>query len=233
MHRTILYISKRFVHIKAGEGRKVGLTFFYFFLVITAYYVIKPASRSLVLGDLGSRLVPYWDLISALLMGPMVALFSRLVDRVEKRRLVTVTFWSIAVCLLVFWKLLQWPHRWVAAAFYIWVSIFSVLVVTLFWLVANDLYHPREAKRLFGFIGSGGILGGIVGSSIAAVGASMFGTEQLLLCSAAILLGCWWVVQRLWVCAPAGADAAIPPASELRHQTSHPQIGRASCRERV
>ena len=198
MHRTIGFISKRLTQIRAGEGPKVFLTFLYFFLVITAYYIIKPVSRSLVLGELGSRLVPYVDLISAVLMGPMVALFARLVDRVDKQRLVSGTFWVVAANLVVFWKLLQWPDKWVPAAFYVWVSVFSVLVVTLFWLVANDLYHPREAKRLFGFIGSGGILGGVVGSSIAAVGANLFGTEQLLLWSAAILIGCWLVVRQLW-----------------------------------
>ncbi len=213
MHRAIGFISKRLIQVRAGEGRKVLLTALYFFLVITAYYVIKPASRSLVLGDLGSRLVPYVDLISAILMGPIVTLFARLVDRMPKRRLVSLAFWAVAASLVVFWKLLQWPSKWVAAAFYVWVAIFSVLVVTLFWLVANDLYHPREAKRLFGLIGSGGILGGIVGSSIAAAGASVVGTERLLLLSAAILLVCWVLVQRLWRYAPSTLTAENPSAS--------------------
>ncbi|MBI3324608.1 MAG: hypothetical protein HYZ92_04950 [Candidatus Omnitrophica bacterium] len=202
MHRTIGYLSKRVVHIKPGEGRKVLLTFLYFFLIITAYYIIKPASRAFALEKLGWRLVPYIDLVSAALMGPIVTLFARLVDRITKRGLVAATFWAVIGCLIVFWWLLRLPGRWVVASFSIWVSIFSVLVVTLFWLVANDLYHPREAKRLFGFIGSGGILGGIAGSSIAAAGARLMGANQLLLCSAAILVVCWLVVERLWRFAP-------------------------------
>ncbi len=206
MHRTIGFLSKRFVHLRPGEGRKVALTFSYFFLVITAYYVIKPVSRSLVLGELGSRMVPYVDFVCALLMGPVVTLFARLVDRLEKPRLVSLTFWAVIAVILVFWKLLAWPVPWIAGAFYVWVAIFSVLVVTLFWLIANDLYHPREARRLFGFIGSGGILGGIVGSSIAAVGAQMIGTQDLLLLSAALLLVCWLIVQQLWKCAPDGVQ---------------------------
>ncbi len=208
MHRTISAISKRFIEIKPGEGRKVWLTFLYFFLIITAYYVIKPVSRSLVLDGLGSRMVPYVDLISAVLMGPMVTLFAHLVDRMEKPRLLSLTFWALIANLVIFWKCLQQPGRWVSAGFYVWVAIFSVLVVTLFWLVANDLYHPREAKRLFGFIGSGGILGGIVGSSIAAGGARLLGTEQLLLLSALLLLLSWIVVERLWRFAPALAEPA-------------------------
>lgn len=202
MHRTIGYLSRRFTQIRPGEERKVLLTFSFFFLVITAYYVIKPASRSLILGELGSRMVPYADLICAFLMGPIVTLFARLVDRMPKTRLVSVSFWAVIGVLLIFWKLLDWPVPWIAGAFYIWVAIFSVLVVTLFWLVANDIYRPREAKRLFGFIGAGGILGGMVGSSIAAMGAQIIGTTNLLLASAVLLGLAWLIVQQLWGGAP-------------------------------
>ncbi len=199
MHRAIGYISKCFVRIRPGEENKTYLTFFYFFLVITAYYVIKPVSRSLVLGELGSRMVPYVDLICVVVMGPVVALFARLVDRLKKQQLVACSFWFVTAVLLLFWKLLSFKAPWIAGAFYVWVSVLSVLVVTLFWLVANDLFHPREAKRLFGFIGSGGILGGIAGSAIAAFGARALGTEHLLLLSAVLLIGSWLLVERLWV----------------------------------
>ena len=143
MHRAIGFISKRFVQIRPGEERKVFLTFAYFFLVITSYYLIKPVSRSLVLGELGSRVVPYVDLVCAILMGPFVALFARFVDRMPKPRLVSASFWGIIGVLVLFWGLLGSPQPSIAGLFYIWVSIFSVLVVTLFWLVANDLYRPQ------------------------------------------------------------------------------------------
>ncbi len=225
MHRVIGYLSKRLIRMREGETRKVLLTFLYFFLVITAYYVVKPVSRSVVLSELGYRMVPYVDLICALVMGPVVTLFARLVDRLSKPRLVQFAFWTISGIMLLFWRLLAWPHGLVAGAFYIWISIFSVLVVTLFWLVANDLYRPREAKRLFGFIGSGGILGGIVGSSIAAAGAQLFGTQRLPLLSAGFLLVSWLVVRRLWRFSPerttelpaASTQAPDTFLSNLRH----------------
>lgn len=198
MHRTIGYISKRFAQVRPGEGHKVLLTFLYFFFVITAYYVIKPVSRSLVLDELGHRLVPYADLITVICMGPILAIFSRMVDRFSKQRLIGMTFAAVIAITLLFWKLLELSHPLIAGIFYVWVAIFSVLVVTLFWLVANDIYRPREAKRLFGFIGSGGLLGGIFGSAIAAVGAQTIGANNLLLISAGFLIACWLVVQRLW-----------------------------------
>jgi ATP/ADP translocase len=219
MHRTFGYLSKRFAHIRPGEGRKVWLTFLYFFLVITAYYVVKPVSRSLVLDELGHRVVPYVDLVTAILMGPVVTLFARLVNRMPKPRLVSVSFWTVSGIMAVFWKLLALPHAAIAGCLYVWVSIFSVLVVTLFWLVANDLYRPRDAKRLFGFIGSGGILGGITGSSIAAVGAQVIGTDQLLLLSAILLVGCWAVVERLWRFAPAQETGDSGKPASPHHET--------------
>lgn len=224
MHRAIGYLSKRFVQIRPGEGRKALLTFLYFFLIITSYYVIKPVSRSMALGRLGSRMVPYMDLVCALVMGPVVTVFARLVDRMSKARLVSLAFWTIIAVMASFWKLLHWHSSWVVGMFYVWVSIFSVLVVTLFWLVANDLFRPREAKRLFGFIGSGGILGGIVGSSIAAVGAQVVGTEQLLLLSSGLLILCWVVVQQLWRFAPDLAAGEEGPKPSSRHDTflAHP-----------
>ncbi|MBI2104866.1 MAG: MFS transporter [Candidatus Omnitrophica bacterium] len=225
MHRAIGYLSKRFVQIRPGEGRRTVLTFLYFFLIITAYYLIKPVSRSLVLGELGSRLVPYADLICAVLMGPVVTLFARLVDRVPKSTLVSGSFGAVIAILLVFWKLLGLPAPWVAGVFYIWVAIFSVLVVTLFWLVANDLYRPREAKRLFGFIGSGGILGGIVGSSLAAAWAKVLGTENLILLSAALLCLCWLLVQELWTLTPERAAEEERSSSHPRRETFLSNVG--------
>ncbi len=222
MHRAISFISKRFVQIRPGEERKVFLTFAYFFLVITSYYLIKPVSRSLVLGELGSRMVPYVDLVCALMMGPFVAVFARFVDRMPKPRLVSASFWTVIGILIVFWGLMGSPAPAIAAIFYIWVSIFSVLVVTLFWLVANDLFRPQEAKRLFGFIGSGGILGGIVGSSIAAVGAQLIGTQHLLLVSAGLLVVCWMVVQRLWAFAPDRTEEGPAP---LRRESLLSNVG--------
>ena len=127
--------------------------------------------------------------------------------------------------LLVFWRLLALPMPWIAGLFYIWVSVFSVLVVTLFWLVANDLYRPREAKRLFGFIGSGGILGGVVGSFIASIGARVIGTEHLLLLSAAVLVLCWVVVQQLWDLTPERAAAEDRMSPQPRRDTFLSNMG--------
>ncbi len=205
--------------MRAGEGRKVFLTFLYFFLVITAYYLVKPVGRALVLESFGWRLAPYIDLVCAIVLYPAVTLFAHLAKRLEKPRLVTGSFCLTAASLLVFWKWLD-VSPWVAAVFYVWVSVLAVILVALFWVVANGLYRLREGKRLFGFIGSGGILGGIVGSSLAAAGAQAFGTRFLIPLSACILLLSWLVVQRLWRFSMASGQEAFQPELELPAEES-------------
>ena len=212
MHRTIGYLSKRFAQIRPGEARKVLLTCALFCLLIAACYVIKPVGRSLVLGGLGARKVPYLDLACAILMGPLVTAFARLAGR-QKRRLVDASCWTMVGGLLVFWRLLRRPVPWAAGAFYVWVAVCSVLVVSLFWVVADDLYRPRDAKRLFGLIGAGGILGGLLGSSIAAVGAQVIGTASLLLIAAGLLALCWVLARRLRRFLPAASRGDATPAA--------------------
>ena len=68
--------------------------------------------------------------------------------------------------------------------------ILGVLLISQFWTVANVVYDPRQAKRMFGFIGGGAPLGGIVGSLILTMYTATIGTTNLLLVSAVLLTMC-------------------------------------------
>ena len=72
--------------------------------------------------------------------------------------------------------------------------ILGVLLISQFWTLANLVYDPRQAKRLFGFIGGGAPLGGVAGSALAAYRAKRVGSTNLLLVSAAMLLVCAVIV---------------------------------------
>lgn len=214
MHRALGFLSKRIAHVRRGEARKVWLTFLYFFLALTAYYLIKPASRALALGLLGSRFIPHLDLIAVLLLAPLAALSARLGGRLAIPAVFRLSCGAILGTLLAFWQLLAQPVPLLAGLFYVWSAVVSMLVVGLFWLVANELYRPQEMKRLFSLIGSGGVLGGLAGSSLAAVAAPLLGTRHLLLLASAALLACWGIVQLLWRGVPAQTGvgvAALPP----------------------
>ena len=178
----------RLIDIRPEERGMAFLMFFYFFAVITSYYIIKPVRNSLFLDQLGAHNLPWVYIGTAVVIGFVIALYGRLVDRVRKELLIPGSILFLLSNLLVFWWLFQLELRWLPAFFYIWVSIYSVLVVTQFWTTANRIYSPPQAKRIFGFIGSGGILGGIAGSIIARTLVNVVGTENLLLICAAVLV---------------------------------------------
>jgi ATP/ADP translocase len=72
----------------------------------------------------------------------------------------------MAGLLVVFWFLFQTAAAWVSVVFYLLGLIFGLLLISQFWTVANLVYNPRQAKRLFGFIGGGAPLGGMAGSAL-------------------------------------------------------------------
>jgi ATP/ADP translocase len=65
----------------------------------------------------------------------------------------------------VFWALFKLPSDAVSAAFFVLTDL-GILSSAMFWTLANDVYDPRQARRIFGFIGGGASLGGAMGSGI-------------------------------------------------------------------
>ena len=53
------------------------------------------------------------------------------------------------------------------SAFFIWVGIFNVFVISQFWAFANDLYSEAQGKRLFPIIGCRASLGAFLGAEAA------------------------------------------------------------------
>src|SRR5207237_6636571 len=97
------------------------------------------------------------------------------------------------------------------------------LVVIQFWTMANDVFHAREAKRLFGLIGGGGTLANVIFGFGIARYAKTFGATNLL----------WIMVAQLILCAllaKAGSRlASTSPAIARRAQPSRkaPVLSRA------
>ncbi len=206
--------------IRREEGAGVVLMFAYSFLAMSAYNIIKPVTRSKYISDLGADNLPYVLLAAGLIIGVLMTGYSWIVSRLPRNGALPITQVGMAGLLIVFWSLFQAEARWASAAFYLMGLILGILLISQFWTVANLVYDPRQAKRVFGFIGGGAPLGGMAGSYVLQSLTPRIGTTNMLLISAAMLLVCAVLVWRILrnndapAAATAAAAATIAPENE-------------------
>ena len=84
----------------------------------------------------------------------------------------TLGFWAFAAV------------RSTVLGFYVWTALFSSLVFVQFWLTADEAFSVDEAKRAFGFIAAGGLLGAVSGTGAARIALDYTDPRTLLLISA-------------------------------------------------
>ena len=191
MQKKLFYwILSRFFNVREHEAVTTLFMFFYFFLITTSAYIIKPVKISLFLDWLSFENLPFAYLLTALLIGFVVTLNSRLLHTMDRRLYISISLIFFIVNLLLFWWLFRFEWAWLSLVFWFWADIFTATSVTQFWLLVNDIYNPRQAKRLVGFLVSGGLLGGVVGALLASRLARIFGTENLLLICPFLLAIC-------------------------------------------
>src|SRR6188768_1256630 len=138
-----------FADVHSGEGLTAVLLALNVFLILTAYYVLKPVREALILSEGSAELKSY------LAAGQVLVL-------------------SLGVPLGV--------------VFFVWIGIFSLMIIAQFWAFANDVYTKEEGERLFVIVGFGASLGAVAGARIADRLIEPLGVYQLMLLGAAILL---------------------------------------------
>jgi AAA family ATP:ADP antiporter len=179
-----------FSEVKKGEGTQVLLMAVNIFLLMTSYYIIKPAREALILAEEGAVAKSYLMAVMALLLMALVPLYSKLADRLGRNQLIGgVTAFFIA-CMVLFWGLSQFQVPRLGIAFFVWIGIFNVMIIAQFWSFANDLCSNEKGKRLFPVIAAGGSIGAALGSWIAGQFLEFVGVYELLLVSAGILTAC-------------------------------------------
>ena len=204
------HLVGRLVKLREGEATTALLMFAYSFLAMTAYNILKPITRSKFIAALGADNLPYVQLAAGLLIGVLMQLYSGAIGRLPRRSVIPVTQAGLVVLLVVFWALFRAGGDWVSVAFYVLGLVLGLLLISQFWTLANDIYDPRQAKRLFGFIGGGASLGGATGAALTALAVDEVGTNNLLLVSAAVLGVCVVIVTVIVKREPiAGAFAPV------------------------
>jgi AAA family ATP:ADP antiporter len=179
-----------FTDVRAGEGVTALLLMLNIFLLLAAYYLLKTIREPLILNvPGGAEVKSYSSAAIAGLLILLVPLYSAVASRVSRVRLINgVTLFFIA-CLIVFFSL-SVAGVAIGVPFFIWVGIFSLMMVAQVWAFAADVYTVDQGKRLFAIVGFGASLGAIVGSFATGQLVKRLGPSVFMLAAAALLAVC-------------------------------------------
>ena len=188
-------LMRPIVHLREGEATTTLLMFLYSFLAMTSYNIIKPLGRSTFMSSWGADNLPYVQLAMGIFIGFIMHAYVKTISLVPRRWTIPATQAGLMALILVFWVLFTTMFRdWVPAAFYVLTLILGILLISQFWTLANDIYDPRQAKRVFGFVGAGSSLGGAMGSGLTRFLVEKVGTNTMLLIGAGTLAACLAIV---------------------------------------
>jgi ATP:ADP antiporter, AAA family len=168
------------------------------FLVLTAYYVLKTIREALILTEGGAEIKTYSSAVQSALLLIVVPLYSRLAAKMRGFRLILAVTLFFASHLLLFSGAIAAGYH-VGVLFYLWLGIFSVVVMTQLWAFASDVYSEAQGLRLFPIIGAGAALGAISGARLAGKVFKTLEVQGTLLLAMAILLaslGLTWLATR-------------------------------------
>lgn len=187
--------------IEEFELRAVILSMLYFFFLFGSYSIVKPVRDAMgtVYGMSHIQELFTGTFLLSLVLAPV---YSGLAARIRLSTFLPWVYGFVAASILLFYALFHSVTqadqvRWIAAAFYVWVSTFNILIISVFWTFMADIYSRTQAKRLFGFVAAGGTLGGIAGPAIATFLVRQIGNNNLMLISALGFLVTAWLVHTL------------------------------------
>jgi ATP:ADP antiporter, AAA family len=180
---------RRFLDVRPGEGLPVLLTFLYIAAVVASFLLAKPIRQGLVLRAYGPYALVYLYAAVPLVLSLFVPVYTRIAARFGGRTVTVGTLIFFSLNALAFWYAFRF-HRVeiLPGIFFVWVNCYGVIAPVQAWSFANSLFDTRQAKRLFGLIGSGASLGAITGGILARfLVEPVGGTINLMLVLAALL----------------------------------------------
>ncbi|MGD0013703.1 MAG: Npt1/Npt2 family nucleotide transporter [Bryobacteraceae bacterium] len=198
--------------IRRGERLITVLMALYMLFVLFAYYILKPVSRALFLNKFDIDKLPWLYILIAAVGGVLAYVYTKVAVKTTLSHAVTAATVFLTACLFALWWLLRYEWEWVLYAFNVWLSLFSVVLVSQGWLVAANLFDSRQAKRLYGILGLGAVLGAAFGGTFTSLLVRRIGPRHLLLASAVMVVMAYGVFRV--VAALRGAALATARGAE-------------------
>lgn len=201
---------KRIVDVADEEVAALVTSFLYFFALLAGYFILRPLRDAMGVA-IGTPNLPWLFTATLVAMLVLVPIYSALVARLSRPRLIPLIYRFFLLNLLCFFAAWQFhiAPDWTYRVFYVWLSVYNLFVVSVFWSFMADIWTPAQGRRLFGFIAAGGSLGSIVGSSVVLSLIRPLGPTVLVLISAVLLEATAQMATRLARGARAGSPKPV------------------------
>lgn len=215
------------IAVRREEAPFAAAMFVYFLLVISSFWILKPLKKALFLQYYDGRgfdfhtwtltaaeaelLVKALNLVTAALA---VAAFSMLARRLQRERLTLALVGFFIAGYAVYSQALTSPGTWTVWSFYLFGDLFSTLMVAGFFAFLSDSVSPDGAKRLYGIVGLGGVVGGVLGSTVLRAFVDALAPSSWLLVCAGVAVVIGAAATFAGKHAPIQADALPTPEAE-------------------
>jgi len=176
-----------FTRVRPGEGRSAFLFFLHGFLLLFSYQVVKALREAFMLTKFPAEVRAYAVALIALILMLLVPVYAAVRRRLDGERLLRAVTAFFAANLLLFWAAAV-AGLPIAFPFFVWVSIFGVMVIAQLWAFAADSFNLKSGQRLFPVIMVGANLGALTGAKSAQLAVGALTPVGLMLVATVLLL---------------------------------------------
>jgi len=203
--------------IERDELPAVAWSFVYFFCLLSSYYMLRSVREAMAIVS-GVQNIPWLFTGTFTVMLLATPVFGWVASRYPRKIFLPWVYHFFIINILLFYAAFVYAQGngldqvWISRAFFVWLSVFNLFIVSVFWSFMADIYSKTQSRRLFGVISSGGSAGALLGPLITSALVVPIGFQNLLPLSACLLAFAVYCIYRLrrWV---AGKDSAAPDTS--------------------
>ena len=175
--------------VEPNELKATALSFLWVFLVMSAWYILRPVRDALSSDWTDEQLSWLWTstfFFSAI----AVSIYGAVISRVRFSRIVPGVYLFFALSFVGFYiaGATASGNDIVNRVYYVWTSVFGLFHLSVFWTFMSGLYNKKQAERLFGVIAVGATTGAIAGPAFVSAFADNIGSLNMLIVSAVLLL---------------------------------------------
>lgn len=185
-------------NIQGKEVKKTFLMFFYILLGVSTFIIGRAIRDALFLSRYNIASLPYMYILVALVVSLSALVYSRYIKNFRTSSVIIFIDILFSTIFIAFWVLVKYRiSDFLYPLLYIFVEISGSLIIVPFWTYANEIFTSREAKRLFGIIGAGGVLANVAAGGITKALVHQVGTENLLLLCSSILFIATGIIYKI------------------------------------